>query len=102
MGMFDYVRVELELPNRPPWASSFQTKSRHRELATIVLKANGEVWEIDNLGDGEPYPAMWTGELRFYDIPPDPNRRGWVEYLAQVERGKVVRVEQVKYEESDQ
>lgn len=118
MGMFDYVRCEVDLPNRPVQDKDelFQTKDFANMMETYVICQNGQIyrerWDYDwqedegsmfggyfNKVEGSfrrEYLTDCEGEITFYNsIPLSNGQYRWVEYTARFTNGKL---ESIKYE----
>ena len=106
MGMFDYIRCEIDLPNRPIQDTSelFQTKHLSRTMETYVITQKGELykehWDYDWQEDENSkmfggyfskvegtfqrkYLTNFNGDIIFYNsIPLSNGQYRWVEYTA--------------------
>lgn len=94
MGMYDRLKVEYPIARQAP---EFQTKSLVLELNHYVLDAEGAL-----LLDGEP--VDYTGDLTFYGFLDDDGinkGRGWVEYVADMENGRLMSIELVELTEPE-
>lgn len=93
MGMFDYVKCEMDLPDVDdlPTGNVFQTKS---------LDCRMELYTIDKLGhlsvDGEY--VFFEGVLNFYtgDFGIEPNLYLWWEYNAEFYHGVCTSITKVE------
>lgn len=92
MGMFDDVKCEMGLPNRPNWLNSdktFQTKDLACQMDTYTIQADGTIFGVDG----------WTKErftleddnctINFYTDESSGDYSFWVEYKAIIQNGKV-------------
>lgn len=86
MGMYDDLRCEMPLPDGMQ-RMHFQTKSLDCELNQYVITAEGRLLVEDIYNADLQAPVDYTGEIEFYALD---SRRGWVEYVALVERGQVL------------
>lgn len=109
MGMFDYVRCEVPLPDG--YTGEFQTKDFDSFLRTILIRADGRLmiedcdWEdvpleershpdLPMLGAIRAINKRWRdldfhGDFRFYDMRLPES---WHEYLARFTHGTLERV----------
>ena len=111
MGMFDYLRCEYKLPVKDSNSILFQTKDTPNQfMDEYLIDENGDLYEeeydIEDRSDKTkgPFGAMlgcmtrvnirkvksdYTGEIRFYGFKDDINHKGWIEYSAYFESGKI-------------
>lgn len=100
MGMFDYIKVEIETP---PLGSGimFQTKSLHRQLFEYTITKDKRLI-LSKKFDGPQdkfvecsEDVKYSGILKFYEYRSDmdPN---WYEYDATFENGVMVKIERAK------
>jgi hypothetical protein len=100
MGMFDYIRSELALPDDPP-AIQWQTKDTPSQYMDVYeIRADGSLWveeyDLEDCGDPKaegvmrlrgcmtPVNKRWvpcklTGEIQFYGAE-DSNWQRWWEF----------------------
>lgn len=104
MGMYDYLRCEMPLPDPEVQGEMFQTKDTPAQfLDTYVIRADGRlVNEYPNLEElpgedppfwkrtGPPKEVDWTGTMFFYTLDDDGR---WYEYRALVWKGVVKELE---------
>jgi len=71
MGMFDYVRCDMDLPKKYRFKDFYQTKSMECLLDVFIIDPSGRLWieEYDyNNSDTFPkQPSDYTGEMVFYN-----------------------------------
>lgn len=114
MGMFDYIRVEVPLPDR--WASNnLQTKDFDCEMVEHVITKDGRLMlsRIDSTEvvpkEERPYPnetglLAWAGSIRTHTSLRDSNFHGivnfygseggaWHEYNAKFTDGQLTGIE---------
>ena len=89
MGMFDYVKCEVPLPDG--WTGELQTKDLCCEMITHTITAEGRLiceritnWE-EIPKDQRPYPDAedWRqviGSVRRHRIKDDANYHGWLNF----------------------
>lgn len=118
MGMFDYIRSEVKLPDG--FCGELQTKDFNCEMCTHVIRADGRlilqrVDRTDIVPKAErPYPnaadddiLSICGSLRSFKSTYDANFHGivnfyggdgndWHEYKAKFTDGNLVSIEQIK------
>ena len=122
MGMFDYLRCEVPLPDGTP-DLEWQTKDLVCELDTFTIRADGSLWgeayEIEDRSDPNAEgllalrgcmtrvnirPDQWadyTGEVRFYGYVGDINSRSyshdkhWWEFSAYFANGKLQQLHKI-------
>lgn len=114
MGMFDYVRSEMPLPDS--FEGELQSKDFDCAMSTIVLRANGrleiERFEYEHTPQAEkPYPDAKKGDFRYFcgairrinkrwedlDFHGDFNfyangSDGWHEYSARFTGGQLTKI----------
>ena len=61
MGMFDYVRIEAEMPGVPSLPGHFQTKSLDRALEYYTITKVGRL--VRNSGEHDPPPDGETWKI---------------------------------------
>jgi hypothetical protein len=96
MGMFDTVRCDYPLPERPEWAEDFQTKDLENQLDVYHISERGTLRLVRSFGENTPKPQIvdFTGELNFYNT----GAPGWVEYDADFVEGRLQDVRLRVYE----
>ncbi len=102
MGMFDYIRCEVPLPDG--FTGEMQTKDLGCMLKTHIITAGGRLM-VDEAGTFEHPERMadanWHGFINFYGSEGDSNNRGpnstyrWHEYKAKFTDGQLVGIETV-------
>lgn len=111
MGLFDYIRVDLLLPNQLNIIeSSFQTKSFDNQMAQYVITQKGELykehWDYIWIDDDNEffkghleaipetyrrdYLTNYCGEIIFYNDSIDGK---WIDYHALFINGKLNKIE---------
>lgn len=117
MGMFDYIRVKMRLPDQPPppKIEKFQTRDTPNQfLNNYTIEADGTLIEHvvryedhsnpDAASPLERFAGMMTstpepekdhaiafhGDITFYHY--DDQTREWWEYVARFTEGKCVRI----------
>ncbi len=99
MGMFDYVRCEYPLPERPEWAQEFQTKSLGCRLDRYRIAANGQVFWSEMEEDQDHYSLeheyYGSYEIQFEAYS---NRTESVAYRGIILRGRLEYVENLNGE----
>lgn len=95
MGMYDDLRCDYPLPVPDAPADGYQTKSLDRLLDNYRLDAYGKLWRVDP--GGHEVPWRFTGTLNFYRPYHDLESRGWIEFDADLNRGRVTDI-RVRYE----
>lgn len=110
MGMYDYVRVQMQLPdvaygkNIPKELiindnCLFQTQSMEKELNYYTIDPNGMLWSF------EWNRVFWSGVMKFYTF--DRINYGvseatvlgyWLEFKAKLKKGVVQSCELIKRE----
>lgn len=112
MGMFDYIRVEVLLPDRTEVINEqFQTKSFENVMTEYVISENGELyeerWEFEWIEDDghflkgylqkvkESYHRVYLtdyhGDVIFYGNKPKSDRV-WRDYYARFTDGGLTRM----------
>lgn len=109
MGMFDYLVVELVLPDGTPPEKVFQTKSLDCVMKTFVITHNGELykeeWDYEYVSDPEhllggyerkipssyrrEYLPNFSGHIIFYDGKVNGK---WRDYTALFVNGKLTAI----------
>jgi hypothetical protein len=101
--MFDDVTCDYELPDRPEWAVTFQTKDLDCFMDHYHITADGTLLQRSGW-DGQRYvteePVDWTGGMNFYQCRTEAGRftYDWVEYVALFKHGVLMHIELVKLE----
>ena len=93
MGMFDYVRCEVELPDG--FTGELQTKDLQCDLVTHVIREDGRlvVEQMDwRLTVKSQHVSDFHGWLNFYG----GSHGDWHEYRAKFTDGHLVKIEQVE------
>ena len=116
MGMFDYIRSEIPLPDG--FTGELQTKDFNCDMATHVIRADGRLIlaVLDHIEEvplaERPYPdetglLKWAGSMRTFWRHEDTNFHGivnfyggggaepWHEYNAKFTDGQLVEIVQV-------
>lgn len=95
--MFDYVNVEVELPDGVDNKQHFQTKAFHCHLGSITINKLGRLIVPDCFNDGEFRDANFHGTFNFYTCTP---KKEWIEFEAKFVEGyleKFTRIERPKF-----
>lgn len=93
MGMFDYIKCEMELPSKITF-DEYQTKGLDCTMDTYIIQENGAIAGLDE----------WTGQIEFYNsnvsagafgqsFVTEGNEFKSVTFLAAVHKGAVVNIE---------
>lgn len=94
MGMFDYIKCDMPLPNLPKYLInkyeegeiSFQTKDTYcQTMQFYKITKDGEL-VVDSFLDGEQKESKHNGSIRFYtdfDSEEETDKLGWIEYEAE-------------------
>ena len=87
MGMFDYIRSEIPLPDG--FAGELQTKDFNCDMGLHVIRADGRlILEIlDHTDEARHEDANYHGIVRFYG---SDEHKNWHEYLAKFTDGNLV------------
>ena len=126
MGMFDYVKVDVALPDGwvPPSGDLMQTKDFDSTMTTVWIKADGTIWfdEAAHWYERDDVEAEWKqmdfhGWFEFYGNEDPANHKGgssfrdgkrfdlngnplppliWHEYRAKFTDGVLVEIRQVE------
>lgn len=89
VGMFDTIRCEYPLPNPEYQKLEFQSKDLDCLLDTYIITAAGRlVREPRSGGAVGPVEVPHHGDIRFYDVVPDDDKR-FVEYVARFTYGRL-------------
>lgn len=101
MGLYDNLRCAMPLPIEGANERTYQTKDTPSQFCTLYeIREDGSLWE-QTYDESEIEcgwePVKMTGELRFYDFHycdhlDSSADRGWIEWSAYLENGKVVRL----------
>lgn len=103
MGLFDYVKVEVPLPDgRPAPLDHFQTKQFEMPyMETYTIKADGRLIHDKPRYDCDPPGATrgqidtnFHGVLNFYDY--DTKTGEWREFDAKFTDGELVYIERIE------
>ena len=113
MGMFDYIKCEIKLPdNTLPDGREFQTKSLDSAMENYVITVKGElyreVWDHEwvenpkspiggsfNKVEGSyrrEYLTDFHGDIIFYTSTPMTESRIWRDYTARFTEGRLTRI----------
>ena len=96
MGMYDYVRCKVKLPDAPDMVV-FQTKDFECPyLETYVIEDDGRLYKeptrYDDGSGNDRTDLKFHGVLNFYGLD---EARGWHEYNAKFTDGQLVEIKQV-------
>lgn len=111
MGMFDYIKCELMLPDASMQGErEFQTKSLENVMVTYVITAKGELykeqWDYEWVNDDNHffkgyskrvdgsyrrnYLTDYHGDIMFYNSSTDGKK--WRDYYARFTDGRLTRM----------
>lgn len=105
MGMFDELRCDYPLPDRPEWASDvFQTKDTDCFMLMHHITADGRLL-LQEWKDGkrtEPEPTNWTGSMNIYTGRKDVSfsDQSWYEVVLLIRHGRVISADLVRLVDS--
>ena len=89
MGMFDEIKLDVELPLKGFSDREFQTKDFQDwpTMAKLHVRANGQLWKAGGINERDEnwLEFPYTGRARFYDFIDKP--RGWIEFEAEFKSG---------------
>lgn len=103
MGMFDSIICEYPLPVKEVQSRIFQTKDTPDQfLSKYKITKDGKLfvslggfYEKESFKKGSCKNEKWKrvcfeGKIRFYDFYNDETQSGWIEFLADFKKGKLV------------
>ena len=86
MGMFDWVKVEVDLPDEVDNTLDFQTKDFHCGLGSITINKAGRLIVPDCFNDGHIRDSNFHGTFRLYTATKD---KEWIEFEATFREGQL-------------
>lgn len=93
MGMFDWVNVEVELPDGVDNKLPFQTKHFHCHLGSVTINKEGRLIVPDCFNEDEMRDANMHGSFIFYTMDKDND---WIQFEVTFKEGQLVGFERME------